>query len=104
MHRALAPLAFYNTSDEAPPVQFLVLATDGLLDLYDGMGSGEVVRRMVEAVSTGLEVWQREGAGNLALRLLRVALGEEPAVVGSVIGVQSDEAWLDDTSVGVQTL
>jgi pyruvate dehydrogenase phosphatase len=91
VHRRLGPRAF------------LVLATDGLSELYDGAGRADMVadwaRCVAEAAGTA------PGKDNLALRLLRRALGGEDLVsISQMITLDMDTPWMDDTTIIVQTL
>jgi pyruvate dehydrogenase phosphatase len=91
VHRRLGPRAF------------LVLATDGLSELYDGAGRADMVadwaRCVAEAAGTA------PGKENLALRLLRRALGGEDLVaISQMITLDMDTPWMDDTTIIVQTL
>jgi len=74
--------------------QYLILASDGLSDLCDA-----------EAMSVR---WAEQGDSerNMALRLLRLALGgDDRHTVSKVLTLDMPEmSWVDDTSIIVQTL
>ncbi|EPQ50570.1 protein serine/threonine phosphatase 2C [Gloeophyllum trabeum ATCC 11539] len=79
---------------------YLVLCSDGLTDLCDG--------HVAEHVA---DVWRREftsggpGNDNLALRLLRAAIGDnDTRKVSKVLTLDMDSPWIDDTSIIVQSL
>ncbi|KZT24007.1 protein serine/threonine phosphatase 2C [Neolentinus lepideus HHB14362 ss-1] len=82
---------------------YLVLCSDGLTDLCDGL----VVDRIEE-------LWARDfvsgrlasgGYPNLALRLLRYVIGDRcTRKVSKVLTLDMDSPWIDDTSIIVQTL
>lgn len=92
------------------PRQFLVLCTDGLPELYDELGltDRQKAELYVDAVVNGPgtragDIFRLED--NLALRLLKSALGGEDAeALSQMVAVQSDEPWIDDVTVIVQTL
>jgi pyruvate dehydrogenase phosphatase len=101
------------------PRSFLILATDGLSELYDGAGRGDMVadwaRCVAEARSgtkkTKAVVRNGEGEGegeqeeNLALRLLRRALGGEDLMsISQMITLDMETPWMDDTTIIVQAL
>ncbi|KIM49636.1 hypothetical protein M413DRAFT_60043 [Hebeloma cylindrosporum] len=96
-------------SDPSP--RFLILASDGFADLCEGEGQkriieswarGMVARNPPESV-TDSEPGSRQD--NMALRLLRRAVGGEDRFgVSRVLTLDMDVAWIDDTSIVVQTL
>ena len=84
---------------------FLVLCTDGLPDLYEGLGSSpaKAVQAYVDSVVAVLS--QKSDHANLAKRVLLDALGgEDSEAVSRMVTVQSDDAWMDDVTVVVQLL
>jgi len=93
------------------PSRFLILASDGFADLCEGEGQqriveswarGMVARNPPESV-TDSEPGSRQD--NMALRLLRRAVGGEDRFgVSRVLTLDMDVAWIDDTSLVVQTL
>jgi pyruvate dehydrogenase phosphatase len=95
VHRRLGPRAF------------LVLATDGLSELYDGAGRADMVAdwaRCVAEAACSAPGKERERE-NLALRLLRRALGGEDLVaISQMITLDMDTPWMDDTTIIVQAL
>jgi pyruvate dehydrogenase phosphatase len=98
------------------PRSFLILATDGLSELYDGAGRGDMVAdwtRCVAEAGTGAKTKagrneEKEGEGegeNLALRLLRRALGGEDLMsISQMITLDMETPWMDDTTIIVQAL
>jgi pyruvate dehydrogenase phosphatase len=84
--------------------KFLILCSDGLLDLsgFDwSKGMVRVAQEWVDIVALGLE--QQEV--NLALRLLRHALGgTDLGRVSSMMTVEMTESWMDDTTILVLPL
>ncbi|KAI0303292.1 phosphatase 2C-like domain-containing protein [Multifurca ochricompacta] len=81
------------------PRSLLILATDGLGELYDGAGRGERVADWARYVAEGA------GAANLALRLLRHALGGEDLMsISQMITLDMETPWMDDTTIIVQAL
>jgi pyruvate dehydrogenase phosphatase len=100
------------------PRSFLILATDGLSELYDGAGRGDMVAdwaRCVAEAQAGAgakakakvgKKGEREGQEeNLALRLLRRALGGEDLMsISQMITLDMDTPWMDDTTIIVQAL
>jgi pyruvate dehydrogenase phosphatase len=89
----------------------LLLCTDGLLDLSDDRDPARAARVIPprERVAMHAKTWfnalcTRE-EDNLALRVLRDALGGEDAVrLSSMLTVDSDIRWMDDTTVLVLPL
>jgi pyruvate dehydrogenase phosphatase len=100
------------------PRSFLILATDGLSELYDGAGRSDMVadwaRCIAEAdaratakVTMGKEGKEGGSGGeeNLALKLLRRALGGEDLMsISQMITLDMDSPWMDDTTIIVQAL
>ncbi|KAF8898213.1 phosphatase 2C-like domain-containing protein [Gymnopilus junonius] len=95
----------------APGSRFLILTSDGFADLCEGEGQkrvieswarGMVSRNPPESV-TDSEPGSRHD--NMALRLLRRAVGGDDRFgVSRVLTLDMDVAWIDDTSIVVQTL
>ncbi|KAI0291425.1 phosphatase 2C-like domain-containing protein [Russula brevipes] len=95
VHRRLGPRAF------------LVLATDGLSELYDGAGRADMVADWARCVAeaAGAAPGKERERENLALRLLRRALGGEDLVaISQMITLDMDTPWMDDTTIIVQAL
>jgi pyruvate dehydrogenase phosphatase len=101
------------------PRSFLILATDGLSELYDGAGRSDMVadwaRCVAEAaggarasVKAKAKESEKEKDGeeeNLALRLLRRALGGEDLMsISQMVTLDMDSPWMDDTTIIVQAL
>ncbi|KAF8496799.1 protein serine/threonine phosphatase 2C [Russula emetica] len=97
------------------PQSFLILATDGLSELYDGAGRSDMVadwaRCVAEAGARALskaKESEKEKDGeeeNLALGLLRRALGGEDLMsISQMITLDMESPWMDDTTIIVQAL
>jgi pyruvate dehydrogenase phosphatase len=102
------------------PRSLLILATDGLSELYDGAGRADMVADWALCVAeagAGAKAKakverkgdsEKEGVGegeNLALRLLRRALGGEDLMsISQMITLDMDTPWMDDTTIIVQEL
>lgn len=87
------------------PETFLVLCTDGLLELYEDFDSQERVSRWVNIVGQALESPVGIGGrrANAALDLLRDAIGgEDIETVSRNLTVEMEDRWLDDTTILVQ--
>lgn len=84
------------------PRSFLVLATDGLSELFDGAGRADMVAEWARCVAEAAKDGEND---NLALRLLRHALGGEDLVsISQMITLDMDSPWMDDTTIIVQAL
>ncbi|KAJ7901688.1 protein serine threonine phosphatase 2C [Mycena olivaceomarginata] len=78
---------------------FLILASDGLTDL-SGETYGMEYREPSVAGKKWVEVLSREDrTGNAALYLLKDAMGWEADAVSSLLTVESEERWMDDTTI-----
>jgi len=97
------------TMDPLP--RFLILASDGFGDLCEGEGQTRIVEswansmvsRNPSASVTDAKPWSPQD--NMALRLLRRSVGGEDRYgVSRVLTLEMDGAWIDDTSIVVQTL
>jgi pyruvate dehydrogenase phosphatase len=102
------------------PRSFLILATDGLSELYDGAGRSDMVadwaRCVAEAAARASSAKakakesesEKEKDGeeeNLALGLLRRALGGEDLMsISQMITLDMESPWMDDTTIIVQAL
>jgi pyruvate dehydrogenase phosphatase len=91
------------------PRSFLILATDGLSELYDGAGRSDMVADWARCVAeVGARASAKEGDGeeeNLALMLLRRALGGEDLMsISQMITLDMESPWMDDTTIIVQAL
>jgi pyruvate dehydrogenase phosphatase len=81
---------------------FLILATDGLSELYDGAPRAEMAADWARCIA---EAPQNAKGENLALRLLRHALGGEDLMnISQMITLDMDTPWMDDTTIIVQAL
>lgn len=99
------PEVYHRVLPSTP--SFLILCSDGLTDLYEEMGQQEMVNHWVQVVSQALELFSclSDQRTNLALRLLRDAIGGEDAtIVSRNITVEMEERWMDDTTIVVQRL
>ena len=77
------------------PNSFLILATYGLSELFDGAGRMDMVTEWAHCVAEATEDGENE---NLVLRLLCHALGEEDLVsISQMITLDMDSPWMDDT-------
>jgi len=94
-----------------PSPRFLILASDGFADLCEGEGQQRIVESWARGMVarnppqnvTDSEPGSRQD--NMALRLLRRAVGGEDRFgVSRVLTLDMDVAWIDDTSLVVQTL
>jgi len=87
-----------------PVDYFLVLCSDGLADLYDGMGAQQAADQWVNVIGTVLDS-ATDGIPNLSLCLLRDAIGGEDAeTVSRNLTLEMEEQWMDDVSIVVQRL
>ncbi|TFK94610.1 protein serine/threonine phosphatase 2C [Polyporus arcularius HHB13444] len=81
----------------------LILCSDGLSDLYNGYSFQEMADEWIEHI--GRELDSPSGPGNLALSLLREAIGGSDAqLVSRNLTVEMEERWMDDTTILVQRL
>jgi pyruvate dehydrogenase phosphatase len=110
-HVSLPAAASPNSVDG--PRAALLLCTDGLLDLSDDrdpMSTAAAARtaprtRVAMHAKTWFEALCARGEENLALRVLRDALGGEDAVrVSRMLTVEMTGEWMDDTTVLVLPL
>ena len=104
------------------PRSLLILATDGLSELYDGAGRADMVADWALCVAEAgavagpksnakvereadSEKERVEEGENLALRLLRRALGGEDLMsISQMITLDMETPWMDDTTIIVQVL
>lgn len=81
---------------------FLILATDGLSELYDDTPRAEMAADWARCIA---EAPQNVKGENLALRLLRHALGGEDLMnISQMITLDMETPWMDDTTIIVQAL
>ncbi|KAI0061999.1 protein serine/threonine phosphatase 2C [Artomyces pyxidatus] len=79
----------------------LVLATDGLTELCDGLAREEMADEWAHCVGAAFV----RGPENLALALLRYALGGDDTVrVSQMVTLDMQTPWMDDTTIVVQVL
>jgi pyruvate dehydrogenase phosphatase len=84
---------------------FLVLATDGLSELYDGTPRAEMAADWACCVAEAAAEAPSVKGENLALRLLRHALGGEDLMsISQMVTLDMDTPWMDDTTIIVQAL
>lgn len=82
--------------------RYLVLASDGFTELCRVSGRERVLATWAEREAAQTPA---PAQSNLASRLLRQALGgEDRAGVSSMLTLDMDEQWVDDTAIVVQTL
>lgn len=90
--------------------RFLVLSSDGFADLCTGEGQQRILASWAETMvgnpfMTAGDAGEKEKPENMALRLLRRALGgDDRYSVSRVLTLDMDVAWIDDTAIVVQTL
>jgi pyruvate dehydrogenase phosphatase len=91
--------------------RFLILASDGFLDLCESEGQTRIIENWANSMVsrnppesvTDSKPWSQQD--NMALRLLRRTIGGEDRFgVSRVLTLEMDGAWIDDTSIVVQTL
>ncbi|KAL0947668.1 hypothetical protein HGRIS_013756 [Hohenbuehelia grisea] len=103
-YRRLAPRALGSI---APP-RYLILSSDGFADLCNGTSQAHVITawaRKMESIPPMSPVDPAIKSNNMALRLLREALGgDDHCSVSRVLTLDMESAWIDDTSIVVQTL
>jgi pyruvate dehydrogenase phosphatase len=94
-----------------PLPRFLILASDGFADLCEGEGQTRIIENWANSMLsrsppesvTDAKPWSQQD--NMALRLLRRTVGGENRFgVSKVLTLEMDGAWIDDTSIVVQTL
>jgi pyruvate dehydrogenase phosphatase len=85
------------------PRSFLILATDGLSELCDGTASrADMAAEWADCIA---EAGRAPGKENLAMRLLRHALGGDDLMsMSQMITLDMETPWMDDTTVIVQAL
>ncbi|KAJ7585675.1 phosphatase 2C-like domain-containing protein [Mycena floridula] len=118
------PEITYRRLEPSETPRFLILCSDGFADLCSGEGQRRVVADWARNMVTGTEVLPSSPtvmsplssspmsptvpgteSSNMALRLLRRALGgEDRFSVSRVLTLDMDGAWIDDTSIVVQTI
>ncbi|KAK0197679.1 phosphatase 2C-like domain-containing protein [Armillaria mellea] len=86
--------------------RFLILASDGFVDLCSNGGQEKIVRDWARDMQNmAVDEETDPGSGNMALRLLCRALGGKDRLkVSKVLTLNMDMAWIDDTAIIVQTL
>lgn len=85
--------------------RFLVLSSDGFTDLCTGEGQTRILRSWAQASYE--QPPEREYRDNMALKLLHRALGGDDRdrySVSRVLTLDMEFAWIDDTSIVVQTI
>jgi len=97
-----------NIPSTARP-RFLVLCSDGFTDLCQDRGHDRVLASwasgMVGTLNKPGKDQEGENSDNMALRLLKEALGGDDKLrVSAILTLDMDEPWVDDTALVVQTL
>jgi hypothetical protein len=108
-HRPISPPSRTSYTDVLPPRgagrSFLVLATDGLSELYDGTPRAEMAADWARCVAEAAAEAPSAKGENLALRLLRHALGGDDLMsLSQMVTLDMDTPWMDDTTIIVQAL
>lgn len=120
-HRRLTPISipYYSESpsanDDLVPNYFLILATDGLRDLYEDFDDEATLEAYVSSVANDISNGQLHAdkrrarkENNLASLILKNALGgddkEDLEAVSRMLTPQLDEQWLDDVTIIVQII
>ncbi|KAF8061727.1 phosphatase 2C-like domain-containing protein [Lyophyllum atratum] len=109
------PEVTHRRLDDSPSCsspRFLVLSSDGFSDLCTGEGQQRIVASWAQSMvsqpfagGAGLGAGAKDRPDNMALRLLRRALGgDDRYSVSRVLTLDMDVAWIDDTAIVVQTL
>ena len=91
----------------ASPRPFLILATDGLRELYDGLEREEAAQQWVDAAGAAFGDAKSPNANldNMALRVLRAALGgDDLEAVSQMMTLEMESPWMDDTTIVVHVL
>lgn len=84
---------------------FLILCSDGLLDLYDNvdasLSESELAQRWIRIVGSSLKRRREQGLPkNLAFDLLRDAIGgDDIDLVSRNLTLEMDDKWIDDVTV-----
>lgn len=111
VHRSLARNTTTTKDDSAPAPRFLILVSDGFFDLCDSEGQARVIESWARGMalrsppSSVTDAPPGSRQDNMALRLLRRAVGgEDRFSVSRVLTLDMDYAWIDDTSIVVQTV
>lgn len=100
-----------QSSPMNPLPRFLILASDGFADLCEGEGQKRIIENWANSMISrnppesviDAKPWSQQD--NMALRLLRRTVGGENRFgVSKVLTLEMDGAWIDDTSIVVQTL
>ena len=80
-------------------------APDGLPELFDGTPASALAQRYVDSIVSAKEASAFNLSDNLALRLLKHALGgEDSNALSQMVAVESDRPWMDDVTIVVQIL
>lgn len=97
---------FDTTADRQE--SFLILCSDGLLDIYDNidvtLSESGLAERWVRIVGNSLKKQREQGLHrNLAFDLLRDAIGgEDIDLTSRNLTLEMDDKWIDDVTVLVQ--
>lgn len=99
-------LVFDTTADNQE--FFLILCSDGLLDIYDNIdvtfSESELAERWIRIVGSSLKRRKEQGLPrNLAFDVLRDAIGGDDIDLASRnLTLEMDDKWIDDVTVLVQ--
>ncbi|OCH93119.1 protein serine/threonine phosphatase 2C [Obba rivulosa] len=102
-HRRLRPPSGHGGAVDG----FLILCSDGLQDMYDGLSEQRMADEWVGVIGREIDANPRGSRGrvNLAMSLLRDALGgNDTRLVSRNLTVEMEERWVDDTTIVVQRL
>jgi pyruvate dehydrogenase phosphatase len=114
-HRRLEPLPPYlataGVNGPTTPQRYLVIFSDGFADLCSNCGLQRVLSSWaqemndLQVATVDADLGMRRKADNMALRLLRQALGGDDSFsVSRALTLDMDVAWMDDTAIVVQTM
>ncbi|EMD37475.1 hypothetical protein CERSUDRAFT_94479 [Gelatoporia subvermispora B] len=100
-HRRLRQSSGYS----GPVDAFVILCSDGLQDMYDGLSEQKMADEWVNVVGRDIDASLRNqcARSNLAMGLLRDGLGgDDTQLVSRNLTVEMEERWVDDTTIIVQ--
>lgn len=87
------------------PSQFLIMCSDGLPELFEGVPPSAIAQTYVDSIVSQDEAMAFDLSDNLALRLLKTALGgDDSNALSQMVAVESDRPWMDDVTILVQML
>jgi pyruvate dehydrogenase phosphatase len=98
VHHLLLPIC----ADRPSAPGFLIMCSDGLVDLYPKKAKADLENHWAQVVANAL---RPDRGSNAALELLRDAIGGNDAhKVSRNLTVEMEERWFDDTTIIVQRL